>query len=90
MLDLVIYSGIPSILLDILDTDDLSSDHSPLILSDGTFLPTERESYGTTSESDIASFKYSLDKNININIRVKDYAELDSANLGHQAAFRRD
>ena len=92
LLDFVKYFGIPSNLLDILDTDDLSSDHSPLIVNYDTFLPTERELYGTTSKTDIDSAQYWLDRNINFNIRIKDYAKLDSAvdnftNLVHEAAY---
>ena len=39
----------------------------------------QKESYGTTSKTDIDSFKYWLDRNVNLNIRIKDCAELDSA-----------
>ena len=53
---------------------------------------TERKFYGTTSKTDIESFQYWLDRNINLNIRIKDCTELESAvenftNLLHEAAY---
>ena len=92
-MDFVVYSGISSYLLDILDSDELSSDHSPLIVNFNTCCSTINKTYKVISpRTDLNSFKHWLETNINLNVRIKDGYELDDAverftNLIHEAAF---
>lgn len=80
LLDFFIYKGIPTSALDIKPCDELSSDHSPIILNYSTVL-RKRNNYPHlfSSKTDINVFKYLIDSNINLNIPIKNGFELEDA-----------
>ena len=93
LLDFVVYSGIPSHLLQINDSDDLNSDHTPIILEYNTFLHCHAKKYRIIdNNTDLNSFNTWIDRNINLNVRIESVIELDDEveifnNLIHEAGF---
>lgn len=91
LLDFVVYKGISTRCLNIRDSDELSSDHSPIILNFCTVLQTIQKTINILSpKTDLEAFKYWIDKNVNLNYPINNGTELDSAvenftNLIHEA-----
>lgn len=80
LLDFFVCSGIPSNFLDILDCDDLSSDHTPIILNYNTDIQTvSRVCKIITPKTNITSFQHWMDTNLQLNISLKTGDELDMA-----------
>lgn len=79
LIDFAVYNGIPPHHLDIQDCFDLSSDHSPLIISYSTQIRECLKNQIFTNKSDINSYVYWLENNININVSLKSGDEIDSA-----------
>lgn len=93
LLDFFVYKGIPRSFLDIIDSADLSSDHSPVILTFSTTLQTIVKTVKLfTPKTNIQQFGMWVEENINLNIPIKDSFDLDDAvekytSLIHEAAF---
>lgn len=93
LLDFVIYKGIPRATLDILECDDLSSDHSPIIVTMSSALRTVNKNCKLIhAKTDIKSFEHWIEQNVNLNISIKTGNELEDAiesftNCIHEAAY---
>lgn len=93
LLDFIVYNGIPRSFLDISNCDDLSSDHSPIIATFSTVLHTIAKKVKiVTAKTDMQSFKYWIEQNLNLNIPLKTGNELEDAvesftNLIHEAGL---
>lgn len=92
LLDFVVYKGISERCLDIKDSDELSSDHSPIILNFCTVLQSIQKKVNIFSpKTDLEAFKYWIQKNINLNSSINNGEDLDMVvedftNLIHEAA----
>lgn len=91
LLDFFIYNGIPRHHLDVLESFDLSSDHSPVFLVYSTTL-CYNKGHLFSNRTDIDSFVYWIEKNINLNISLKTGEEIDKSveyftNLLHEASY---
>lgn len=92
LLDFIVYSGISQNNLDITDSDELNSDHTPIIINYTTSIQTVSKSVQILkNNTDIASFKNIIETNINLKIPISNNQELDNAvemftNLVHEAA----
>lgn len=92
LLDFVVYSGISQSLLHIVACDDLSSDHSPIIINFMTKACEKNKNAKLfTNYTDIESFQNWIEDNIRLNISIKNGTELDESveyftQLIHQAA----
>ena len=92
LLDFFVYNGIPSTHLDILDSPDLSSDHSPIILTYSANVDIMANKYKIiTPSTDVQSYGYWIDKKLNLTVSLKTPHELEDAaesftNLMHEAA----
>ena len=93
LIDFFVYFGIPSSQLGITDNYDLSSDHSPIIVSYNTTPTfTNKTQKLISKKTDMESFSYWIDKNINLNSKISNNFELDETvesftQLIHEAAF---
>lgn len=93
LLDFIVYNGISRSSLDVIDSNELSSDHTPIIINYyATPQIVSKNIKLFKKNTDIDSFKYWIDKNINLNIPLKTSDELDDAvesftGLIHEAAF---
>lgn len=93
LLDFIIYNGIPRSFLDILDSADLSSDHSPLIATLSIALHTVANLVKVvTHKTDLQYFGYWIDQNLNLNTSIKSGSELEDTvetftKLIHEAAY---
>lgn len=93
LLDFFVCSGISSHLLDVVDNNELSSDHTPILLNYSTSLQTLSSEFKLFSnKTDIKSFQYWMDKKLVLNTSLKFDFELDDAvekytNLIHEAAY---
>lgn len=85
------YNGVPRHHLEILESYDLSSDHSLIFLTYLTSL-----FYNNTNvfscKMDIESYKYWIESNVNLNISLKTGSEIDDSverftQLLHEAAY---
>lgn len=92
LIDFFVYAGIPASQLGIMDNYDLSSDHSPIILSYHTSPAIiNKNKKIITNKTDMESFSYWLDKNLNLNLPITSNFDLENAvehltNLVHEAA----
>lgn len=92
VLDFIVFKGIPESSLSIVANYDLSSDHSPIIINFGTLLSKRKSNTKLLSaKTGIQMFQYLIEKNINLNLSIKNAAELDDAtvyftNLIHESA----
>lgn len=68
---------IPSNLLYIYDNDDLNSDYSPLITNFDNTLRLSAKYYVINRKSDIKSFMNSIDNNLQVNLTLQSYSEID-------------
>lgn len=93
LLDFFVCSGISSNLLDIIDCDDLSSDHTPIILNYSTDIQNVTENFKIiTPKTDIKFFQNWMDQHLQLNISLKSGDEIDLAVEGftkliHEAAL---
>lgn len=94
LLDFVVYNGISGTSFDIKSSDDLSSDHSPLIANYKT-LPSLRSKNSKllTNSSDIEVFQSWIETNLYLNTQIRNGEEIDQSiesfnRLIHEAAFR--
>ena len=72
LLDFVTYSYIPSQLLQINDGDDVSSDHTPIILEYNTFLHCHAKKYRIIgNNTDLNYFNTWIDRGINLNVPIE-------------------
>lgn len=80
LLDFVIYNGIPSRSLRIKSSDELSSDHSPILVTINISHELKVPKYNLLKpNTDIDCFQDYMDNNINLNVRLKTEQELDEA-----------
>lgn len=94
LLDFFVYKGISQTYLDIVANDDLSSDHSPIILNYRTStrkLSPNRNIF--TKSTDRKIFQRYIDEHLDLNVKLKSDKELDFAveeftKLLHEAAFQ--
>lgn len=92
LLDFIIFSGIPQACLDIATSDDLSSDHSPVIVNFCTsYCKRQAKPQLFSAKTDVNFFKHWIEKGLNLNISLKTPDELDRAietftNLIHESA----
>lgn len=78
LLDFIVYSGIPQHQISIAESFDLSSDHSPLIVTFNSVSIKSSSPYKIiTSKTDITAFKNWLENNIDINVSLKTGTEID-------------
>lgn len=93
LLDFAVYNGIPAQLLEVVSSEELSSDHSPVIISYDTLTSLRQQKYKTlTNKSQIKIFQDWLTQSLELNISIKTTIELDDAveyftNKIHEAAF---
>lgn len=95
LLDFFVYSGISSQFLNISNElcDELSSDHSPILLNFNSFLHSNSRKHQIANRrTDFNSFKIWIERNLNLNIPIKSPEELDEVvenfnNLIHEAGF---
>lgn len=80
LLDFVIYQGISRNKLGKISMDDLSSDHTPLLLNVSTSV-TEVVTNNRLlrTETDLDTFKTLIDANLNLNVSLKTKNEIDGA-----------
>lgn len=93
LLDFVIYTGIPSTHLDIVASEELSSDHSPIIFN----LKNSPSLWGKTQtiltpQSNVHAFKCYIENNINLGVSIENYMDLEEAvesftKLIHEAGY---
>lgn len=92
LLDFAIYAGISNNHLEIKDMIDLSSDHTPILINYSTYFNVKQYNHNIiTRNTDIQSFQYYLDQNINLNLKLKNGHDVDDAvenftKLIHEAA----
>lgn len=93
LLDFFVYKGISDSHLSIAACDDLSSDHTPILLNYKAVLNKHSlNEHIFNNTTNITSFKDYIDKNINLNTSLKTGYELDDAvealvQLIYNAAF---
>lgn len=91
LLDFIVYKGISNDRLTIANSNDLSSDHTPVLVNLNINHTLNPEKYQILKRnSNISLFQQYLENNVNLNIRLKTEAELDDAvekftNLIHTA-----
>lgn len=92
LLDFVVYYGIPPSLLHVVASEDLSSDHSPIIINFSArpcYKPEIRKLF--TNRTDIKTFQEIVEGGINLNIEIKNGKQIDDVienftQLIHEAA----
>lgn len=93
LLDFVVFNGVPPTSLQITDSYDLSSDHSPIII---TFFTSQfiksKISMLFSRRTDIGLFQSYIEDNVNLKMPIKTEAELEEAeemftNLIHRSAL---
>ena len=93
LMDFIVYKGIHSQLLDIMSSEELSSDHSPLIVNyNATVQMVPHNKKLLRNETNITAFQNWINSNVNLKIPIKCGADLDEAvenftNLIHAAAL---
>lgn len=92
LLDFVVYYGISRNHLDVLECYDLSSDHSPILVTYSSSLCKHNRAHLFTKQTDVESYKYWIEKNVNLKIPLKTGADIDTCveyftNLLHEATF---
>lgn len=93
VLDFAVYSGISNHCLQMQNCQELSSDHTPLIINFQTSANFKISNlHILTPHSDINCFQSWLDQNINLNVRLKNENEVDEAvenftQLIHEAGY---
>jgi len=93
LLDFAVFCGISNQLLEIVDSDELSSDHSPIIINFNTEVPLSQTNKPIfTNKTNIKSFQNYINRNLNANITINTGIELEEAiesftKLIHDAAF---
>lgn len=92
LLDFAVYAGISKHRLDICSSDDLSSDHTPILINLCESFNNVSKNYQLlTPATDVKLFQQCLDTNLNLNLSLKSGEDLDDAvedftNLLHEAA----
>lgn len=80
LMDFAVYKNIPHHLLDIVDCDDLQSDHSPLIINFNTkILQIAKSRKMLTPKTDIKYFQDYISANVKLNLSITNDVELDDA-----------
>lgn len=80
LLDFAVYKGIQTPLLDIASSEELSSDHSPVIISYSTLINTKQPKYmGLNNKNQINIFQNQITENVELKTSIKSSAELDNA-----------
>lgn len=94
LLDFFIHSGIHQSFLDIVASDDLSSDHTPIILNfRTTHIKKQLNAKLFNHKTNHSLFQSHIQSNLDLNIKIKDSYDLDCAvenftKLIHDAALR--
>ena len=80
LLDFVIFNGISRLLLDIMDSNDLSSDHTPIIVSFNTNIEVKAIKHKVfNAKTDLNHYADYIESNINLNVPIKTKYELEDA-----------
>lgn len=93
LLDFVVFNGISNRSLGIIDSNELSSDHTPIILTYNTSLESIKKSINLlTPKTDLESFGHWINRNIDLATPIESSDDLDNAvenftSLIHEAAF---
>lgn len=93
LLDFAVSKGISRTSLDIVNNDDLDSDHSALIINLNAVVKLVDENIKLLSlKSDLKYFSYWLEENLSLNISIKTSEELEDSvenftNLVHESAY---
>lgn len=94
LLDFFVYSGIPQTAFDIRACDDLSSDHTPVLLNyRANAIKVQTNKPLISSKTNIQYFQEWIDTHINLKICLKSGNDIDDAvekfvRLIHEAAFQ--
>lgn len=80
LLDFAVYSGISRTSLDIMNDDNLDSDHTPLIINLNSAIKLVKSKLKLISpKTDVQSFGYWIDKNLDLKISIKTPEELEDS-----------
>lgn len=80
LLDFIVYKGIQNHKLEIRSSNELSSDHTPVLLNYNVSVQLSTPRYHVlSSNTNIPLFQQYLDDNVNLNINIKSDIELDEA-----------
>ena len=92
LLDFFVYKGVHRSDLDIMHTQDLSSDHNPIILTHRASVETIAKKYKMiTAKTNLNAYTDFVDRNLNLKVPIKNNEQLEDAiesfiNLIHEAA----
>lgn len=80
LLDFIVYKGIPNHKLEIRSSNELSSDHTPVLVNLNVSVHLNAPKYHVlSSNTNIQQFQQFLDEKLDLNIRIKSEIELDEA-----------